>query len=109
MSKIIVHSYEALSDTFDEVFERMNTGGVSNHVIRARWHDLSRHYLAGRTKPHYQVPAIPTRVEYINGYGLADGVFVRVDDYIVCGAYKDGMIVSGYPSIPYEYDYPDTD
>lgn len=68
-----------------------------------------RAYAAGKLKPNYPPPAIPTRVEYVFGYGLADGIFVRVEDYIICGSYRDGMVVEGYPSIPYAYDYPDLD
>ena len=57
----------------------------------------------------FPVPAIPTRIEYIFGFGLADGIFIRVDDYIVAGAYRDGTELIGYPPIPYAYDYPDLD
>lgn len=47
-------------------------------------------------KPNYPMPAIPTRVEYVFGYGLADGIFVRVSNWIVAGAYADGMQIT-YP------------
>jgi hypothetical protein len=59
---------------------------------------------------HYNprhVPVIPLRVEYIFGFGLADGIFVRQEDYITCGCYRDGEHVTGYPAIPIELDIPD--
>jgi hypothetical protein len=69
----------------------------------------AKYYTSGLASPRYQVPAIPTRVEYIFIGCLTDGIFVRVYDYIVCGAYADGLPVEGYPSIPYGYDYPELD
>jgi hypothetical protein len=42
-------------------------------------------------KPRYPLPAIPLQVEYVHGSGLADGVFIRENGYIVRGVHADGM------------------
>lgn len=80
-----------------------------------RWdqcHECKQAYQRGynhedKIEPNYPVPAIPTRVEYVFINSLMDGIFVRVEDYIVCGAYYDGLLVEGYPPVPYAWDYPE--
>ena len=90
---------------------------IHNRKFTFAWHiigksmyvpsDLVNDYTIGITEPNYPMPAIPTRVEYIFQGFATDGIFVRVDDYLVAGAYRDGMELIGYPCVPYSFDYPD--